>query len=71
MNTMLNPYLAFKDNARQAMEFYKSALGGKLDMQTFKDFHVSKDPREDNKIMHSVLELPNGIRWVGRDPRAS
>lgn len=27
MPTKLNPYLSFKDNARQAMEFYKDVFG--------------------------------------------
>jgi len=30
MASKLNPYLTFKDNARQAMEFYRSVFGGKL-----------------------------------------
>jgi PhnB protein len=35
MPSRLNPYLNFKDNARQAMEFYQTIFGGKLEMQTF------------------------------------
>jgi PhnB protein len=61
MKTMLNPYLSFRNNARQAMEFYKSVFGGKLVFNTFKEFQVSQDPSEDNKIMHSILEADNGI----------
>lgn len=49
------------------MEFYKSVFGGKLDLQTFKDFHVSKDPAEDNKIMHGMLEAENGITFMAAD----
>ena len=52
MESKLNPYLNFKDNARQAMEFYKTVFGGKLIMNTFKESHASQDPSEDNKIMH-------------------
>ncbi len=57
MATKLNPYLNFKDNTREAMEFYKSILGGKLDLSTYKEFQASEDPSEDNKIMHAVLEV--------------
>jgi PhnB protein len=67
MKAQLNPYLSFKDNARQAMEFYKGVFGGKLQMSTFKEYHASKDPAEDNKIMHSVLEGENGIVFMGAD----
>jgi PhnB protein len=28
MTTRLNPYLSFADNAREALEFYASVLGG-------------------------------------------
>jgi PhnB protein len=67
VTTKLNPYLNFKNDAREAMEFYKSVFGGKLDLQTFKDFHVSQDPSEDDKIMHSVLEASNGITFMASD----
>jgi len=67
MQTKLNPYLSFKDNAREAMEFYKTVFGGKLVMSTFKDYHASQDPNEDNKIMHSTLEADNGITFMASD----
>lgn len=65
--TRLNPYISFKDNAREAMEFYKTVFGGKLVTSTFKEFHASEDPSEDNKIMHSVLEADNGITFMAAD----
>src|SRR5947209_5618730 len=67
MQTQLNPYLSFKDNAREAMEFYQTVFGGKLAMSTFKEYHASQDPSEDNKIMHSVLEADNGITFMASD----
>src|SRR5262245_37602208 len=67
MQSQLNPYLSFRDTARQAMEFYQTVFGGKLDMQTFKDFHASTDPNEDRKIMHSVLTADNGIVFMASD----
>ncbi|HEX6461750.1 MAG TPA: VOC family protein [Candidatus Saccharimonadales bacterium] len=67
MQTRLNPYLSFKDNARQAMEFYQTVFGGKLDINTFKEFHASQDPSEDNKIMHAMLEADNGVTFMASD----
>jgi PhnB protein len=67
MSSRLNPYLSFKDNAREAMEFYKSVFGGKLDMNTFKEYQASQDPSEDEKIMHAQLEGPNGITFMAAD----
>lgn len=67
MQTKLNPYLNFKNNTRQAMEFYQSVFGGKLTMSTFKEYHASQDPSEDDKIMHAVLEADNGIEYMAAD----
>jgi PhnB protein len=67
MQSKLNPYLNFRDNTREAMEFYRSVFGGKLDLNTFKDYHASQDPNEDDKIMHSVLEAENGITFMAAD----
>jgi PhnB protein len=67
MQTKLNPYISFKDNAREAMEFYQSVFGGKLVMNTFKEFNASQDPSEDNKIMHAQLEAKDGMTLMGAD----
>lgn len=67
MTTRLNPYLGFRDNARQAMEFYQSVFGGELTLNTFADFHASDDPAEADKIMHSELETPQGFMLMGSD----
>jgi PhnB protein len=67
MQARLNPYLNFRDNAREAMQFYQSVFGGKLDLSTFKEFQASEDPSEDNKIMHSVLETDNGMVLMAAD----
>jgi PhnB protein len=67
----LNPYLNFRDNTREAMQFYQSVFGGKLDMNTFKDFNASESPSEDDKIMHSQLEADNGIVFMAADTPAS
>lgn len=67
MQTRLNPYLRFKDNTREAMEFYQSVFGGKLDLNTFKESQASQDPSEDDKIMHAMLEAENGIVFMASD----
>jgi PhnB protein len=67
MTTRLNPYIGFKDNAREAMEFYKTVFGGNLVMNTFAEFHASEDPAEADKIMHAMLEAENGITFMASD----
>jgi PhnB protein len=64
----LNPYLSFRDNARQAMEFYKSVFGGELSMNTFGEFgQATTHPGAENLIMHSFLESPSGFKLMGSD----
>jgi PhnB protein len=67
METRLNPYISFKDNARDAMEFYRGVFGGTLTVNTFKELNASQDPSEDDKVMHSMLEAGNGIVLMASD----
>ena len=67
MTTRLNPYLSFRDNARQAMDFYESVFGGELTRSTFGEFHASEDPAEQDKVMHSMLATDNGLTLMGAD----
>ena len=67
IRSRLNPYLSFRNNAREAMEFYRTVFGGRLEFRTFKEFNASQDPTEDDKIMHSMLEAANGITFMASD----
>jgi PhnB protein len=70
MNTKLNPYINFKSNARQAMEFYKSVFGGDLRMRTFKEYHASQSPEEENLIMHAELNAGEDLIFMASDTPA-
>lgn len=67
MGITLNPYLNFRGNAREAMEFYKDVFGGRLNIATFADYHASQDPSEDALVMHADLEGSGGIRFMAAD----
>lgn len=54
MHAQLNPYLNFRDNTREAMEFYCTVFGSRLELSTYEEYHASQDPSEDHKIMHSI-----------------
>ncbi len=71
MTTHLNPYISFRDNAKQAMEFYQSVFGGELALSTFAEFHASEDPAEQDKIMHGMLTSPTGLVLMGADTPTS
>ena len=70
MTARLNAYLGFVDNARQAMEFYASVLGGEPTFSTFAEAGMSDDPAEGAKILHSQLETPSGFVLMASDAPA-
>ena len=67
MQTKLNPYLGLKDNARGAMESYKTVFGGNLVMNTFEEFYASQDRSEDDLTIHEQLDADNGMTLMGSD----
>jgi PhnB protein len=64
--SVLNPYLNFGDNARQAMEFYRDVFGGELKLNTFGEYGDPSAPGADN-IMHAQLETENGFTLMASD----
>jgi PhnB protein len=67
MSVQLNPYLSFRDNAREAMGFYRSVFGGELTTSTFAEFQASDEPDEQDKIMHAQLAGDNGLVLMASD----
>jgi PhnB protein len=66
MASKLNPYLSFKDTAREAMEFYKSVFGGELFVSTFGEMG-DPDAAEAGLVMHSSLQTPSGYTLFASD----
>ena len=66
MTSTLNPYLSFRDNAREAMEFYRDVFGGDLEVSTFGEYGDSSAP-EANLLMHAQLKTPSGFTLMGAD----
>ena len=64
--TDLNPYLTFKDNAREAMTFYADALGGELVINTFGEYGQADTPIADN-VMHARVTTPGGLILMASD----
>jgi PhnB protein len=66
MASRLNPYLSFGGDARQAMEFYRDVFGGTLALNTYGEFGQA-GAAEAERIMHGILETPNGFTLMGAD----
>jgi PhnB protein len=52
------PYLNFDGNAAEAMAFYQSVFGGKLDLMRFKDVpEMPCPPEAAQRVMHAHLDI--------------
>jgi len=69
--TRLNPYISFKDNAREAMEFYQRVFGGDLAIDTFGSYDMGQDPADNDRVMHAQLETPDGFTLMAADTPSS
>lgn len=67
MVSKLNPYISYQGNAREALEFYKTVFGGKLELSTFKEGGALSTPETENQIMHGMLVADNGITLMASD----
>ncbi len=70
MATEVISYINFKDNAREAAEFYHSVFGGKLEVMTFADFESEEMPVGDedkDKVMHAFLRGESGVELMLSD----
>jgi PhnB protein len=67
MSAILNPYLSFDSNAREAMEFYKTVFGGDLNVMTFGQGMPGSGGDEADKVMHAQLNVPNGFVLMASD----
>ncbi|AJE84596.1 MULTISPECIES: VOC family protein [Streptomyces] len=66
MATLLNPYLSFGGDARQALEFYQDVFGGSLSLNTFGESGHADAPVAE-QIMHGMLQTPGGLTLMGAD----
>ena len=55
MASVLNPYISFDGNAREAMETYRDIFGGDLAISTFGEYGQADSPIAD-KVMHGAAD---------------
>lgn len=66
MRVRISPYLTFGEgNAREAMEFYRSVLGGELSLMTFSE--LGAEGEEADLIAHGELVVQDGLLLHGGD----
>ena len=67
MTASLNPYLNFRGNAREALEFYRTVFGGNLAASTFTELGMPVDPAESDQVMHGQLTTDSGFTLMASD----
>jgi len=67
MSITLNPYLHFAGQAEDAMRFYESVFGGKLDLNRFSDFPTEDGSPAPDGVMHAMLVTDNGPTLMASD----
>lgn len=58
----MSPYLSFRGEAREALEFYQAVFAGELTVSTFGDFGI--EPAQ--QVMHGQL-VTDGFTLMGSD----
>lgn len=65
----LNPYLFFNGNCTEAMNFYKSCLGGDLFVMTYGEARGEQSPpAQKNRIIHASLKKGNFMLMASDTP---
>ena len=65
----VNPYIAFKGNCRNAIEFYKSALDAEVLFTQTVGESPMKDMGAAENIMHCTIKVGNSTIMMCDDPR--
>lgn len=66
----LNPYISFKTEAAEALEFYRSVLGGTVETTTFESMGDAMGPLDEETkklVMHGSLTLDDGLVLMASD----
>lgn len=67
MSNNLSPYFAFNGNAREALEFWQSCLGGEIRTMTFGEGGMGGDDFPAENLMHGQLDVPAGYTIMAAD----
>ena len=65
MTSRMNPYIQFRDTAKDALEFYSRVFGGELTISTFGDMGV--EGAGADKVLHGMLKTPSGFTLMASD----
>lgn len=67
MSITTTTHLNFRGRAREALEFYRSVFGGRLDTLSYADAHNVTAPEEADQIMWGQVASEAGFRVMAYD----
>ncbi|WP_432523221.1 VOC family protein [Kineococcus sp. SYSU DK006] len=70
MAPRLSPYVSLPGTAREALEFYRSVLGGQVSTTTFGEFGGAAQGADPDGVMHGQLDTPSGFTLMVSDAMA-
>lgn len=70
----IQAYLIFDGNCREAMEFYRSCLGGELSVMTYGEAPIQPPPGAEKRVIHARLAKGDAVLMAsdgqpGQPPR--
>ena len=66
----VNPYITFSGNCREAIEFYRSALGAEVVFVHTIGESPMPEMGPPDKIMHCMIKVGNSVIMMSDDPRS-
>jgi PhnB protein len=69
MSIETTTHLNFEDNARAALEFYRSVFGGDLTLVTYADSGAVGHPADADRILWGQVKAGNGFHVMAYDVR--
>jgi PhnB protein len=67
MTIQTTTHLNFRGDARTALEFYQSAFGGHIVINTYADFGMPAELPDADKVVFGLVAAENGFRVMGYD----
>ncbi|HEV2528469.1 MAG TPA: VOC family protein [Thermomicrobiales bacterium] len=67
MSVTVTPHLNFRGDARAALEFYQSVVGGEIAIITYEQMGTVQDADEANQVVWGQVTGANGYRVMAYD----
>lgn len=71
MSVSTTPHLNFRGQAREALAYYQTVVGGELSLATYADINAVEDPEQADHIAFGRVDAPNGFSIMAYDVQPS